>query len=296
MEPSPSAIERTPAADEVLRRVGRNLVVFQQVELALKFLTTHARFHAPSTQFSERFAKHAESIGKRSMGDLTGKLVDTVLQQVDIEDAAKASHEDWLGFRFKIEGDAEVIARHERELKELVDQRNELVHHFLPLWQKAVAGDAEATLSWLDAQRASAVATLDRLTVWARTLQTARQELTDFLASDEGERIMELGYLRSNRLVEMLGQIAMCTPRADGWTSLKSAAQEIKREAPIELEEMSERFGHPNLTAILHATELFDVEHEMTSGGGTRIIYRTNERWRLENQLTPSSNPATPSP
>jgi hypothetical protein len=38
----------TPETDEVLRRVGRNLVIFQQVEQALKFLTTHARFHPPA--------------------------------------------------------------------------------------------------------------------------------------------------------------------------------------------------------------------------------------------------------
>jgi hypothetical protein len=77
-ETAPAAAGRMPATDEVLRRVGRNLVIFQQVELVLKFLTTHARFHAPASQFAERFGKHTESIRKKSMGDLAGKLVDTV--------------------------------------------------------------------------------------------------------------------------------------------------------------------------------------------------------------------------
>lgn len=63
---------RTQATDEVLRRVGRNLVIFQQVEHTLKFLTTHGRFHAPASQFAERFAKHAESISTKSMGDPAG--------------------------------------------------------------------------------------------------------------------------------------------------------------------------------------------------------------------------------
>lgn len=176
-QPTPG---RTPATDEVLRRVGRNLVVFQQVEHALKFLTTHARFHAPASQFAERFAKHAEAIGKKSMGDLAGKLTGTVLMQNEREATPDAIGEAWFGFRFPIETDAESVARHQAELKELVDRRNELVHHFLPRWQVAVGGDTDTALTWLDAQREVAVGMLDRLQGWARTVETACKEHLPF--------------------------------------------------------------------------------------------------------------------
>jgi hypothetical protein len=280
---APAAPGRTPATDEVLRRVGRNLVVFQQVELVLKCLTTLARFHAPASQFAERFGKHAESMRKKSMGELAGKLVDTVLQP-DVGDVTpEDADEAWLGFRFTIESDAEAVARHERELKELVDRRNELVHHFLPRWQDAVAGGADAALAWLDAQREAAVALLDRLQGWARTVETARKDHSAFLASDAGQRQVDLVILRSSRLVLMLGQIAMATPRADGWTLLSSAGQLIRRDAPDELEDLGQRFGQPKLKGVLATTELFDVADEPTPGGGTRTIYRINERWRLES-------------
>lgn len=279
-QPTPG---RTPATDEVLRRVGRNLVIFQRVEHALKFLTTHARFHAPASQFAERFAKHAESIGKKSMGDLAGKLTGTVLMQDERDATPDAIDEAWFGFRFTIETDAESVARHEAELKELVDRRNELVHHFLPRWQAAVGGDVETALAWLDAQREAAVGMLDRLQGWARTVETARKEHAAFLASEEGARQMELMFLRSSRLVVMLGQIAMATPRPDGWTLLATAGHLIKREAPDELEGLRARFGHATLKAVLQATELFDVMEEATPGGGTRTIYRINERWKLNS-------------
>jgi hypothetical protein len=273
----------TPATDEVLRRVGRNLVIFQGVEHALKFLTTHARFHAPASQFADRFAKHAESIGKKSMGDLAGKLTCTVLMQDERDATPDVIDEAWFGFRFTIETDAESVARHEAELKELVDRRNELVHHFLPRWQVAVEGDAETALAWLDAQREAAIGMLDRLQGWTRTVETARKEHAAFFASEEGARQMELLFLRSSRLVVMLGQIAMATPRADGWTLLATAGHLIKREAPDELEGLRARFGHATLKAVLQATELFDVADEATPGGGTRTIYRINERWKLES-------------
>lgn len=277
------APERTPVTDEVLRRVGRNLVIFQQVEHALKFMTTHARFHAPASQFAERFAKHAESIAKKSMGDLAGKLTGTVLAQDERDGTPDVIEEAWFGFRFTIETDAESVARHEAELKELVDRRNELVHHFLPRWQAAVGGDADTALAWLDEQRGAAIGMLDRLQGWARIVETARKEHAAFLASEEGARQMELLFLRSSRLVVMLGQIAMATPRADGWTVLQTAGNLIRRDAPSELLDLRARFGHATLKAVLLATELFDVEEEATPGGGTRTIFRINERWRLES-------------
>jgi hypothetical protein len=274
---------RKPATDELLRRVGRNLVIFQQVEHALKILTTHSRFRAPASEFAERFGKHAESIRKQSMGTLAGQLTEAILLQDESDATPQETEEAWFGFGFRIETDAESVARHEAELKELVDRRNELVHHFLPRWQAAVNGDAEAALEWLDAQREAAVGILDRLQGWARTLETARKEHAAFFASDEGQRQMELLFLRSSHLVVMLGQAAMATRRPDGWTLLASAGHLIKRAAPEELEKLGERFGHATLKAVLLATELFDVAEEPTPGGGSRTIYRINERWRLES-------------
>lgn len=279
---APTAPARTPATDEVLRRIGRNLVIYQQVEQALKVLMTHARFHAPISQFAERFDRHAALIDRRTMGDLAGRLVDKVLQPPSEEAAPGAIDEAWFGFRFSVETDAQTAARHEVELKELVDRRNELVHHFLPRWQAAVGGDAELATTWLDAQREAAVAMLERLRGWARTMETARKEQAALLASDEGQRQMELLYLRSSRLVVMLGQVAMATPRADGWTLLSTAGHLIKRQAPDELEDLRGRFGLPSLKAVLSATELFDLAEEQTPGGGARTIFRINPHWRLE--------------
>jgi hypothetical protein len=140
------------------------------------------------------------------MGDLAGKLTGTVLVQDERDGTPDVIEEAWFGFRFTIETDAESVARHEAELKELGDRRNQLVHHFLPRWQAAVGGDADAALAWLDEQRGAAVGMLDRLQGWARTVETARKEHAAFLASEEGARQMELLVLRSSRLVVMLGR------------------------------------------------------------------------------------------
>ena len=78
-EAAPRAQVRTPEIDEVLRRIGRNVVNFQQVEYLLKYLNTHAGVRSPASQFAARWEKHSETVHKKTMGDLAGKLVDNVL-------------------------------------------------------------------------------------------------------------------------------------------------------------------------------------------------------------------------
>ena len=85
----------------------------------------------------------------------------------------------------------------------------------------------------------------------------------------------------------MLGEIATRTPRADGWVLLATAANVITREAPAELTELRKRFGCSTLKGVLLATELFDVTDEPTPGGGTRTIYRINERYELHIHQEP---------
>ncbi len=110
-EAAPEESWRTPDKDEVLHCVGRNVVIFQEVEDLLKILVKHARFLAPMSQFTERFEEHTESLTKRTMGNLAGRLVDTVL---DANSSGKDGgewtgqiDEPWLGFSFAIKIDAE---------------------------------------------------------------------------------------------------------------------------------------------------------------------------------------------
>ena len=65
---------------------------------------------------------------------------------------------------------------------------------------------------------------------------------------------------------------------------LATAANVITREAPAELTDLRKRFGCSTLKGVLLATELFDVTDEPTPGGGTRTIYRINERYELSRK------------
>jgi len=130
---------------------------------------------------------------------------------------------------------------------------------------------------------------MDRLRGWVRATDEGRKQVAEFWASPEGQRQMTLSFLQASRLVAMLGELALRTARTDGWALLSSAGHIIKREAPDELDDLQKRYGHRNLKGILLAAEFFDVEDEPLATGGTRTVYRINDRYKLT--LTPDAEP-----
>jgi hypothetical protein len=280
---------RTTETDEVLRRIGRNVMNFQQVEYLLKYLNAHSAVRAPPSQLAEHFDKQAQAVHRNSMGELAGKLVDTVLRAPAEDDTPDDIGEVWIGFRFSFGMDAEFVHRHDSEMRALVERRNELIHHFLPRWQSVHNGDAENALAYLDAQNDETLRMMERLKGWARSLDAGRRQVAEYCASPEGQREIELAFLRSTSLVVMLGEVAARTLRPDGWMLLSTAGHLIKREAPAELEDLQKRFGVSTLKGVLMAAGLFDIDEEPTAGGGTRTIYRINERYELRVLSNPTA-------
>lgn len=283
MTGTPAAGEplRTAEIDEVFRRIGRNLLLFQHIEHLLKQLMTSARLegtvHSMQANFDERRAR----IHKQTLGQLAGQFVDDVLADAGEREAPENVDEAWFSFGFTIQTDSAFVEQHAAEMKAVVDARNDLIHHFLPRWSPASEDSTRAALAYLDEQRAKALPMRDRLQGFVKSLQEAAKAHAEFMSSPEAAREMELQWLRHSRLVLLLGEVAQRTPRADGWTVLASAGHILRRQKPEELDHLLERYGHRTLKRLLLATELFDIEEEPTTGGGTRTIYRINPRFEL---------------
>ena len=56
------------AKDEVLRKTGRNMLLFQQVERMLKFLITNGTLSGHASELLKKREQQAESINKQTMG------------------------------------------------------------------------------------------------------------------------------------------------------------------------------------------------------------------------------------
>ena len=129
-----------------------------------------------------------------------------------------------------------------------------------------------------------------RLREWVHSMEETRKQHIEFLASPEGEKHFEMGFLRGSRLVALVGEIAVRTARADGWAYLTTAHNLILREAPEELIDLEKRFGLPNLSAIMIATEFFDIIDEQLPNGSRRGVYRVSDRYQLTLPDQPGSH------
>lgn len=281
---------RTPEVDEVLRRIGRNLLLFQHIEHLLKQLMTGARFEGTVKSLQANLEDRRARIHKQTLGQLAGQFVDDVLADAGERDAPDNINEAWFSFGFTIQTDSGFVEQHTAEMKAIVDARNDLIHHFLPRWSPASEDSTRAALAYLDEQRARALPMRDRLQSFAKSLQEAATAHAEFMASPEGTRQFELQRLRQCRLVLLLGELATKTDRADGWMILATACNVIRQLEPEELTQLFLRYGHRTLKKLLLASELFDIEEEPTPKGGTRTIYRINPRFELQIQREPQSS------
>ena len=285
--PEPS---RPPEVDEVLRRIGRNLLLFQHIEHLLKQLMTGARLEGTVNSQQANLESRRARIHKQTLGQLAGQFVDDVLADAGELDAPENIDEVWFSFGFTIQTDSGFVEQHTAEMKAIVDARNDLIHHFLPRWSPASEDSTRAALAYLDEQRASAMPMRDRLKSFAKSLQEAATTHAEFMASPEGTRRFELQWLRQSRLILMLGELATKTDRPDGWMILATACNVIRQLAPEELTQLSQRYGHRTLKKLLLASELFDIDEEPTPKGGTRTTYRINPRFELQIQREPLSS------
>lgn len=73
-----------PTQNEVLRRVGRNLLLFQQIEHFLKFLLSTHKSGGTAETFKSNLQKQTEGISKKMLGQLVEKYATEVLKDAGV--------------------------------------------------------------------------------------------------------------------------------------------------------------------------------------------------------------------
>lgn len=261
--------------DEVLRRIGRNVVLFQELEGILKFLAVAQRCSAPVSKLQADRDNRAATVREHTLGQLTGRLVDRLYASSATESTVPDGFaEPWLTFTFQIESDADSIEASRRSLSALVKERNDLIHHLLACWNPHDSGSSRALCADLDEQQSRIVQELERYRAYANGLKELAKEFQAFIESDEGKKQFDLAFLQHSRLAALLASIANEHARKDGWTLLSTAGHHLRQLLPDEYARMKDAHGEGSLQQLVVATDLFDVVTEQTPKGGTRALYR----------------------
>jgi hypothetical protein len=269
--------------DEVLKKIGRNMLLFQQMEHQLKYLLSNNKLSGSVSDIEVRKAKRNELIHKQTMGSLVGQLVDEVYSNTHEEAEFPVDIEEpHLAFSFKMEMNPADLEAKKKTLATIVDSRNDLIHHMLPRLIENTMECWTAALHYLEGQHEKLLPEITSFKNIIQTLQKSAEISAAFAQSDEFEKYMELTWLQESELIKLIWDIANQATLPGGWVSLSKAGREIRARAPGEMETIHERFGHKKLIDLINASELFEVRDELIPKGGMRKLYRIKPVLNLE--------------
>ncbi|WP_152558899.1 OST-HTH/LOTUS domain-containing protein [Endozoicomonas numazuensis] len=263
------------SAHQLQSRIGRNVLLFQQIEHMLKGLIVYGNFSAYVSEFQEAQKKQYEKVSKHTMGQLVGQFIEnTYKKPVSYLDEERMAVENHLSFSFNIESDQAYYERQKQRMAELVAERNELIHHSLPMCDYQSLEKLKAFCEKLDEQADKLKKEVEYLNQIVERISAARKELGEFLLSEEGEKALTLLWLHNSYLVQSLVQYSRESDRADRGVHIGHAGQWLRKHHPDEVEHMKARYGHSKLESLIKATELFDLYDETIRTGGVRPLYK----------------------
>lgn len=292
-EPSYAALQR-----EVQRKLGRCLIRIQQYELLLKEILAKREVSAILGKENLQIAEPPSAAATMTMGQLVGELTDKYFQPTLL--ASGQIHPDkssddaehpagWARVRMSVSMPPDTHAQLTDELQELVDLRNDLVHHFVEGQDLVSEEGCIAADMYLQDCYAEIDRHLVSLQDWAASSNEARRSMAAFMASPEFQAFLlaELSPSTSQReaalpgLIDLLRQ-AEANLAHEGWTALDAAIAFIKNVAPGETPR-KHTFG--SWRQVLHDAQTFEFRRlKGDSGEAMETWYRSrlssNESFR----------------
>lgn len=260
---------------ELQRKLGRNLLCFQEIEFGLKLVMPYIHPDAQEGGLASFTAVRAE---------FSDKTLGVVIEK--FRESLTTSSPDVLS----------------DELARVLKERNQLVHEFfrLPGIDFLTLDGVRAGIQYLDRQfesiqpirglvRSQAVATL-------LTIIRSQEDKNSELAQHYGALLQAVGpdveiinvsnpsmtIWETTRVVRLLRLAEKETERVDGMTLLSRAGALIRREEP---EVSPKTYGLRRLMDVLLACGLFEVEVRPSNDSGS-VVFLYRSRDRVESSST----------
>ena len=278
---------------EVQRKLGRCLIRIQQYELQLKEIVgkreiTAVLGSAPA-QLASTEPATAAAAATKTMGQLVGELTGKYFQPTLLEAGQAQPEADtdddehpagWMRVSMHVSMPPDAHAKLTEELQELVDLRNDLVHHFvegqdLMSEEGCIAADMYLIDCYAEIDRH-----LVSLQRWAASMDEAKQSLAAFIASSEYKDFLKAQLFPSTSqretglpgLIKLLRQ-AEVDSASDGWTALNAAIALLRKAAP---EETPRKYTFGSWRQVLHDARVFEVcRRSAETGGVMETWYRS---------------------
>jgi len=173
------------ARDDVLRKIGRNVVNFQKMEAMLKALNAQQSITGSLGELQVLLASARKAVAKKTMGPLAEAFVNSVFSAAPKVREPVDSREVAVSFSFRIEADQLIAEERKKALRAVVAERNKLVHRWLAGFDPHSKESCVQLSAKLDAQHASVMPEFEALRGIVAVFKELRAEMVRCVASDE---------------------------------------------------------------------------------------------------------------
>lgn len=264
------------AQREIHRKLGRNLLRIQQLEVMVKSMVAHCVIESESGDTHSFLDKRKQDVANKTLGQVVGDLTTDLFSLPENKEDQQQEHlgdptKIWVRTSSRIEMSPEDHQRMQQRLAELVELRNKLVHHFIEIhdiW--TVAGYASAD-SYLDDCFRLIDERFEELRKIAQHQDETRKKMAKLIQSGEFADFLLHGILpggtgaiwSSCTIVNLLRD-AEATLAVGEWTPLAKAIEYISGREPSHT---PKRYGCSSWRQILHESAMFTIRREQSEPG-----------------------------
>ena len=258
------------------QKVGRNLLLFQKIELNLKYLLAFSYVEVRGTSVTQSPKIRREAVCSNTLGQVAKQYEKEILRNEDTQtEIAENTNEPLVSFRLSLDQANLDLRTIQNALETTVKQRNTLVHSLLSKFGNISPDNSEEVSAYLDLQYQAALPLHEDIRSQCAAFQCILGSIENL-----SESAFEKLELRQHPLAARLAQISQLSARKDGWAYINVAGQQIQKQAPEEYRHLKNSHDWISLKAFIEATGIFDLKREPTKFGH-KELFRLNEEWEV---------------
>lgn len=141
------------SVEEVERRLGRNVILFQRLEFTLKQLLSRSFVQGNLAEIPKRIAEREQALKMQTLGNLSGKYIRELYRPASKEEPETSPEDEpEFGFQIYYVGDEDFIEKRKSELDALVEGRNNLIHQHLSSYDENSESSRSELADYLEHQ------------------------------------------------------------------------------------------------------------------------------------------------
>jgi hypothetical protein len=273
--------------DEIHRKIGRNIILLQRIELALKSFVAGQNFilsvnlqnpewPSPKNQIEQK----REAFARKTMGCVTRLFCEKVLTDSkphpDSGELARGESRFTFSF-YPFHGRHDDQEKFTKRLESVVEDRNRIVHQLLTTFDLSESGNLEEQSIFLDQLHEKA----NSLFCDLKSFHESKQEIKEYLIALNHSPFPNdgLNNISIQSLIVHLFLYAYQSEKKDtsGWIDLAQAGVFIHKRCHDGYLESRKQYKVGSLKKILIKTEIFDLNDEKG-----KIFFRIKPEYYIE--------------